>query len=87
MITRRQWMQAGSAFAAALAIGGRGAAAQGARALRVGFGQKAISANLINLLIGEVLGYNAAELEERLAAMGLAEVPPPPAPEPAPVVA
>ena len=61
MITRRQWMQAGSAFAAALAIGGRGAAAQGARALRGGFGQKAISANLINLLIGEVLGYNAAE--------------------------
>jgi NitT/TauT family transport system substrate-binding protein len=61
MITRRQSIGAAGAFATALVLGGRGAAAQGMKPLRVGFGQKAISANLINLLIGEVLGYNAAE--------------------------
>jgi NitT/TauT family transport system substrate-binding protein len=61
MIERRTLLAGCSAFAAALALGGRGAGAQTLRPLRVGLGQKAISANLINLLIGEVLGYNAAE--------------------------
>jgi NitT/TauT family transport system substrate-binding protein len=61
MITRRDWLQASSAFAAALALGPRSSFAQPAKTLKVGFGQKAISPNLINLLIGEVLGYNAAE--------------------------
>lgn len=61
MINRREWLLASGAFAAALTIGGRASFAQGAKTLKVGFGQKAISANLINLLIGETLGYNAAE--------------------------
>jgi NitT/TauT family transport system substrate-binding protein len=61
MITRRQCIAAAGSFAGALALGPGPAAAEGRRVLRVGFGQKAISANLINLLIGEVLGYNAAE--------------------------
>ncbi len=60
MITRRHLMAAGGALAGAAAFGGTGTAA-GLKQLRVGFGQKAISANLINLLIGETLGYNAAE--------------------------
>ena len=61
MITRRDWLQASSAFAAAVALGPRSSFAQPVKTLKVGFGQKAISPNLINLLIGEVLGYNAAE--------------------------
>ena len=61
MMDRRTWLAGCGAFAAALATGGRGASAQGLKPLRVGLGQKAISANLINLLIGETLGYNAAE--------------------------
>ncbi|MCK1479494.1 ABC transporter substrate-binding protein [Bradyrhizobium sp. 197] len=61
MATRREWLLASGAFAAALTIGSRTGFAQGAKTLKVGFGQKAISPNLINLLIGETLGYNAAE--------------------------
>jgi len=61
MATRREWLLASGAFAAALTIGSRAGFAQGAKTLKVGFGQKAISPNLINLLIGETLGYNAAE--------------------------
>lgn len=61
MITRREWLLASSAFAAALTMAPRSGFAQGAKTLKVGFGQKAISPNLINLLIGETLGYNAAE--------------------------
>ncbi len=61
MITRREWLLASSAFAAALTMAPRSGFAQGAKTLKVGFGQKAISPNLINLLIGETLGYNATE--------------------------
>src|SRR5437773_656107 len=61
MATRREWLLASGAFAAALTIGSRSGFAQGAKTLKVGFGQKAISPNLINLLIGETLGYNGAE--------------------------
>lgn len=61
MVTRREWLLASAAFAAALTTSPRAGFAQGAKTLKVGFGQKAISPNLINLLIGEALGYNAAE--------------------------
>lgn len=60
MITRRQWLQTSGAVAGALALRG-GATAAELKLLRIGIGQKAISANVISLLIGEVLGYNAAE--------------------------
>jgi NitT/TauT family transport system substrate-binding protein len=61
MITRRDWLAASAAFAAAAAIGPRTASAQSARTLKVAIGQKTIAPNLVNLLIGEGLGYNAAE--------------------------
>lgn len=61
MITRRDWLAASAAFAGAATIGPRVALAQSMRTLKVAIGQKAIAPNLINLLIGEGLGYNAAE--------------------------
>ncbi len=61
MVTRRQWMQAGGAFAAAWAIGPRAHAQAGLKTVRIGVGLKAMAPAVINLLIGEVLGYNAAE--------------------------
>lgn len=61
MITRRQWLQASSVFAAALALGPRSAFAQPAKVVKVGVGLKSINASVINLLIGEALGYNAEE--------------------------
>jgi NitT/TauT family transport system substrate-binding protein len=61
MLTRRQWLQASGAVAAALALPARSAFAQPARTVKVAIGQKTIAPNLINLLIGEGLGYNAVE--------------------------
>src|SRR6266566_2142212 len=39
----------------------RASSARSARTLKVAIGQKTIAPNLVNLLIGEGLGYNAAE--------------------------
>lgn len=61
MITRRQWLQASGAFAAALALGPRALVAQPMKTVKVGVGLKSINASVINLLIGEALGYNAEE--------------------------
>jgi NitT/TauT family transport system substrate-binding protein len=61
MITRRQWLEASAAFAAALAISSQRAQAAELKPVRLGIGLKAISPAVINLLIGEVLGYNALE--------------------------
>jgi NitT/TauT family transport system substrate-binding protein len=69
MITRRQWLQASSVFATALALGPRSAFAQPAKTVKVGVGLKSINASVINLLVGEALGYNA---EEGFKVQGLA---------------
>jgi NitT/TauT family transport system substrate-binding protein len=61
MISRRDWLRAGAAFAAAAAIGSRTAAAPAARTIKVAVGQKAVAPNLVNLLISEALGYHSAE--------------------------
>ena len=60
-ITRREWMLASSAFAAALAIGPRVARAAELRTVRFGVGLKAMGAAVINTVIGEALGYNKEE--------------------------
>jgi len=60
-ITRREWMLASSAFAAALAIGPRAARAAELRTVRFGVGLKAMGAAVINCVIGEALGYNKEE--------------------------
>ena len=60
-ITRRQWLQATGALAAALAIGPRTARAAELKTVRFGIGQKAMAPNVINCVIGEVLGYNREE--------------------------
>ena len=60
-LTRRQWLQATGAFAAALAIGPRLARAAELKTVRFGIGQKAMAPNVINCVIGEVLGYNKEE--------------------------
>jgi len=60
-ITRRQWLQATGAFAAALAIGPRIARAAELKTVRFGIGQKAMAPNVINCVIGEALGYNKEE--------------------------
>lgn len=60
-LTRRQWLQASGSFAAALAIGSRTTYATELRQLRFGVGLKAMSATVINTVIGEVLGYNKEE--------------------------
>ncbi|GGF51210.1 hypothetical protein GCM10007301_08300 [Azorhizobium oxalatiphilum] len=61
MITRRQWLQASAAFAGAMALGPRSLFAQATKTVKVGVGLKSINASVINLLIGEALGYNAEE--------------------------
>jgi NitT/TauT family transport system substrate-binding protein len=60
-ISRREWLLASSAFAAALAIGSRTARAADLKTVRFGIGQKAMAPNVINCVIGEVLGYNKEE--------------------------
>lgn len=61
-VTRRQCLQAAGVFAAAMALGPRSLFAQSApRTVRLGVGLKSLNASVINLLIGEALGYNAAE--------------------------
>ncbi|MGE5669627.1 MAG: ABC transporter substrate-binding protein [Betaproteobacteria bacterium] len=60
-LSRRQWLQASGAFTAALAIGSRTAHAAELRPVRFGVGLKAMSATVINTVIGEVLGYNKEE--------------------------
>ena len=52
---------ASGAFAAALAIGPRIARAADLKTVRFGIGQKAMAPNVINCVIGEVLGYNKEE--------------------------
>jgi NitT/TauT family transport system substrate-binding protein len=59
--TRRQLLVGGTAFAAALGTLGRAGHAAGLRELRFGIGLKAMSAIVINTVIGEVLGYNKQE--------------------------
>src|SRR5436309_4400760 len=59
-ITRREWLLSSSAFAAALAIGPRTARAE-LRTVRFGVGLKAMSATVINTVIGEALGYDKEE--------------------------
>jgi NitT/TauT family transport system substrate-binding protein len=62
MITRRQWLQASSVMISAVALGSRSTLAQASvKNIKVAIGQKTVAPNLVNLLIGEVLGYNAAE--------------------------
>ena len=60
-VTRRQFALAGTAFAAALAMGHARARAAGLRPLKFGVGLKAMGPAVISTLIGEVLGYNAKE--------------------------
>lgn len=59
---RRTLLAGCSAFAAAFALGPRGAAAApDLKPVRIGVGLKAMGPSVINLLIGEVLGYYATE--------------------------
>ncbi len=60
-ISRRDWLLASGAFAAALAMGSRTARAADLKTVRFGIGQKAMAPNVINCVIGEVLGYNKEE--------------------------
>jgi NitT/TauT family transport system substrate-binding protein len=60
-VTRRQTMLASAAFAAAFAIGPRGARSADLRKLKFGVGLKAMGPAVISTLIGEGLGYNAEE--------------------------
>ena len=60
-ISRREWLLASGAFAAALAMGSRTARAAELKTVRFGIGQKAMAPNVINCVIGEVLGYNKEE--------------------------
>ena len=60
-ISRREWLLANSAFAAALALGPRIGRAAELRTVRFGVGLKAMSAAVINCVIGETLGYNKEE--------------------------
>ena len=61
MINRRHMLLAGSAFGTALALGSRAAGAADLPTIRFGVGLKAMSAIVINTVIGEVLGYNREE--------------------------
>jgi len=60
-ISRREWLLASGAFAAALAMGSRTARGADLKTVRFGIGQKAMAPNVINCVIGEVLGYNKEE--------------------------
>ena len=62
MLNRRVFLQGGAAAAAwALAHRLRIAEAQGLRTVRFGVGLKSVMPIVINLLVGEALGYNKAE--------------------------
>ena len=62
MVDRRTFSAGLAAFSAALAIGPRSfAQTANLKPVRIGVGLKAMGPSVINLLIGEVLGYNAAE--------------------------
>lgn len=62
-IDRRTFLGAGAGLAAWSMLPGLGMAQQGSglRQVRLGVGLKAMSPIVINLVIGEILGYNAAE--------------------------
>jgi NitT/TauT family transport system substrate-binding protein len=60
-ITRRDWLLASTAFAAALPLGATRGFAQDLRPLKFAVGLKAMGPAVINTVIGEALGYNAAE--------------------------
>jgi NitT/TauT family transport system substrate-binding protein len=60
-VTRRHWLQATSAFGAALALAPRRLLAADLKPVRFGIGQKAMAPNVINCVIGEVLGFNKEE--------------------------
>src|SRR5438477_1574620 len=60
-ISRREWLLASGAFAAALAIGPRVGRAAELWTVRFGVGLKAMGAAVINTVIGEALGYNKEE--------------------------
>ncbi|OZI23866.1 ABC transporter substrate-binding protein [Bordetella genomosp. 9] len=60
-ITRREWMLATSAFGAALALAPKRLLAAELKPVRFGIGQKAMAPNVINCVIGEVLGFNKEE--------------------------
>ena len=58
-VSRRQWLQvSGGAVAAGFALGAQRVGAAELKVLRFGVGLKAMSATVINTVIGEVLGYN-----------------------------
>lgn len=62
MVDRRTLLAGLGAFSAAMALGPRSPFAQSnLKPVRVGVGLKAMGPSVINLLIGEVLGFNAAE--------------------------
>lgn len=61
-VTRREFMMASGALACGLALGtGRAQAAPELKKLKLGVGLKSMSPIVINLVIGEILGYNKAE--------------------------
>jgi NitT/TauT family transport system substrate-binding protein len=61
MTTRRSFLTTAAAGAAAIAFGPIRPAAANARKIRFGVGLRALNATVINCVIGEALGYNAAE--------------------------
>ena len=60
-VTRRDWLLASSAFAAALPLMSTRSWSQDLRPLKFAVGLKAMGPAVINTVIGEALGYNAAE--------------------------
>lgn len=60
-ISRRDWLLTSTAFSAALFSGAARPFAQDVKPLKFGVGLKAMGPAVINTVIGEVLGYNAAE--------------------------
>lgn len=60
-ITRRHFLQASGALAVSAALSARRAHAAGMQAVKLGVGLKAMSPIVINLVIGEELGYNKEE--------------------------
>jgi NitT/TauT family transport system substrate-binding protein len=60
-ITRREFLYTGSALATTLALSSRRARADGLKAVRFGVGLKALSAIVINCMLGEQLGFNREE--------------------------
>ena len=70
-ISRREWLRRPAAFAAALPAMARARSRRELRPLRFAVGLKAMAPPVINCVIGEMLGYNAAEgFTHQAAALG-----------------